>query len=307
VDANQFDNALAVLERVEQKHPATPGLAALITNAKARKAALDAETRRDQEIGEALTQAAVEFSAGRLTEARQSLERVLALAPGHQDGLSRLRQVDAAIEAQRRQAELDREAQNAIEAARRQFEDRHHDAAIASLDAFPRESAAVARARDELIARRAVIDRERQDAERRARIENARKAVAQAREALWQRQFDDTLIALDQAEALDPGNPDIAPLRARALAGREETGSRVDGERLEREALARERRRQAEALASALTQGRQALDAGDFDLAARLADEALPIDAGSDAQVLKARAIEGQTRHREAAERATRL
>jgi hypothetical protein len=243
IGEQQFVDALEVLQHVEQVSPATQGLAELLVEANAGKAALEAEAKRQTEITDKLGKALSEHARGRLAEALSLINEVLAQAPAHPDALARRQAIEAAIEAERRQQAWDQRAEAAVLVAQQQFEAGEHAAALAALESFEPKHVLTTRTRDELKAKLREIERLRQDEEQRTRAEIVRGAVERARLALQSNKFDAAVQALDEAEAIEPNNPDCAALRARVEAGREEVLRRGEHERLALEVIGEARSR----------------------------------------------------------------
>jgi hypothetical protein len=237
IAARQFVDAIEALEHVERIDPNAPGLAALLEEARAAEAAL----RLQQQITDDLARIADDVKNGRLPDALALVESVLTRAPDHAVARELRDQVRSAIEA-RRQETIAREAAAAIEAANRRFDAGEHTAAVAMLEAFTSPHASIARARDELAAKLAEIERQR-EVEQRERADAARGALERARRAIAHYEFEAALRALDETAVFDPDSPEIPALRTRAIAGLEDARRRAEHDRRAAEAIAASRGR----------------------------------------------------------------
>jgi tetratricopeptide (TPR) repeat protein len=209
----------------------------------------------------------------------------------------------AAKAEQQRVRELRRRAQKAADQARTEFAAGQHEAAIARLEQFggPHELVTVAltelRTKFEAIVRaREKEAREAAEREQKARAANVQQLIAAALTSVDAHDFDGAVATLQHADGLARLSPPIEALVRDVDAAR----SLVETHRADR----------ARAIADALSHARAHLEAGNLEDAIRSADEALALDAVSDAaQQLRLRAadaLEQQRREREARERAAR-
>ena len=237
--------------------PGTAGLTALLEEAHARQAALEAEAGRRRQVAEHLSRAASARAAGRLPDALSQAEAALRLSPDLAEALKERDLVVAAIDAARERQALDAAAAQAIVSARARFEADDHRAAIDQLEAYRPAHVDVSRAIKDLQAKLADIERQREQAQARALLDAVRAALGRARAALDADHIAASLQALDEASALDPTSAEGANLRARAL----------------------ERQGQLETIEREVARGREALANLDLELAANIAREALAIDS----------------------------
>ena len=257
IDSGEFKEAIDVLEHVQQVAPGTGGLTALLEEAHARQAALEAEAARRRQVAHHLSRAASARAAGRLPDALSQVEAALRLSPDLAEALQERELVVAAIDAARERQALDAAAAQAVASARARFEAGDHRAAIDQLEAYRPSHGDVSRAIKDLQAKLADIERQREQAQARALLDALRAALGRARAALDEDNIAATLQALDEASALDPTNAEGANLRAQAL----------------------ERQGQLETIEREVARGRQALANLDLELAATIAREALAIDS----------------------------
>ena len=256
IDSGEFNEAIDTLEHVQRVAPGAAGLAALLEEAHAAQAAVEAEAARRRQVTEHLGRAASARAAGRLPDALSQVEAALQLSPDLPEALTERALVVAAMDALREQQAADAAAAQAVASARVKFDAGDHRAAIDQLEAYRPAHLDVSRALKDLQAKLADIERQREQAQARALLDALRGALARARAALDQDNTAAALQALDEASALDPTNAEGANLRAQVL----------------------ERQDQLETIEREVARGRQALANLDLELASTIAREALAID-----------------------------
>ena len=202
-------------------------------------------------------------------------ENVLALDPAHAEARELMAEARGLIEARERERQAERRARDAVDRARREFQDGHHDESIAALEGFAPPHPIVSRALDELRAERAEFERLKREAERQ-RHREAEEAAAEkqlqiavglsrAAIALGDQRFADASSAVDAVLALDPEHPRALGLRAEIAAAlearqrQEETDRRSD----EASASAREAQRERHAAGAQLADAEAAANGWD--------------------------------------------
>ncbi|HTK30186.1 MAG TPA: hypothetical protein VL309_11560, partial [Vicinamibacterales bacterium] len=214
IKAKRFAEAINLLGEVQRTMPGAPGLEDLLRTAQAAQASAEAEARRHAEAAEKVNASGQELTRGRLTEALALVDAALALFPDYGPARARRSEIEAALEARRRQEEHDRAAAAAVDAARTLFEAGDHAKALASLDALTPPHPAAARAREELRVKLAEIERA---ADARRRLDEAGREVDRAERAFAARDFLGAINALNHADALSPGIERSSRVRARLL------------------------------------------------------------------------------------------
>jgi predicted Ser/Thr protein kinase len=240
VDAQQFVDAIEILEQA-QRRADDPALAALLTVARAGENAARAAVARQQRARALLQRAGDEAGAGRFEEGLALVDSALELMPNDADAVAARVSIVQSIETRRRQQALDEDADRAVQAARRDFDEGRHDEAFARLRAFQPGHAAIARALRELNEERDQIAR-RQDEARRAKITRVEQVLAQAREGLRQGSWSAAESAIDEGVALDPQRPEWELLRSQLSSAKAERLRRSEHEQNARGAVAAARR-----------------------------------------------------------------
>jgi len=222
----QFVDAVEILEHVQRNSQNAPGLAELMRQAQAGRAAVEDAARRTREIASILERADADVARGKLIEARSLIASALTIDPAHPEALARLRDVKNAIEGEERRKAHDRDADRAVGEARRRFDAGDHTAAIRMLQTFAPVHQATTRALDELKSTLANIERQKEEAARKREAERARREreeaeriqrgreaatlVADARTRIEAKDLSGAADRIQKALAIDPSNADAA-------------------------------------------------------------------------------------------------
>lgn len=270
LDAQSLTQALHHVDQALELQPTAPAARQLRQKVAEAIEARDRRRQRSQLIERALRTAREALTAGTPEAAIRSVSEVLAYEPGHPEASKLKQQALRAAEDRRRQEAIEREVQQAIEAARRAFAEGDHTAAIERLEPLEATHPAVAATLAELRAEAAAVKRQieiaaedlnpEQLAARQRR--EAHDYVARAREKQTEHDYPSALGLIDAALALSAEHPDATQLRA-------EIEDQRAAEEARREAEAAERRRTRQREIGAL------LDAADTALQTGTPEDAL--------------------------------
>ncbi len=240
IAAGQFVEALRALADVERVPPHKDGIAALIAEARAGQAAVEAAARRERQIADALARTSSEIDRGNLSQASAIVDDILKLAPDHPQALAKRADIAAAIERIERQQAQDREAERIARTARDRFKAGDHAGAMALLESSTPPHPTTAAALVELKSMLAEIERRRREEEER-RQALVRDAIARARAAADRTAFAEATALLEPFASSDP-------IAAETLAGILRDAAAHEARlRLEREAAERRLREEREA------------------------------------------------------------
>ena len=251
---------------------------------------------RAQLIDRALGEAREGLDAGNPEKALRAASEALAYEPTHPEALTLKRQALAAAEGRRRREAAERQARQAVEQARREFEEGDHTAAIKRLENLGSAHAIVTDTLAELRLEKSRLEREAAEtepSESERWIATQRTAID---DAVAVEHWDDAAARIRGLQARAPGTPEVAALVERVEQGQVEARRR----REVADYLSEARRRQADK---------------DFPGALAMIDAALALAPTDDETQVKAAAlrtaIETQSvadeRAREEAARALRL
>jgi serine/threonine-protein kinase len=226
-DIEAAQKLLTLIAGIDPNSSEARGLRAAIAQLEARRAA-----------DKAVTDGRHHLDAGDAAAAAQAAREALRANPTHTGAASLLRDASLLVDVQRRKAEHDRQARDAVNAARRTFDGGGHDAAIDALERFapahPDVDAAVAELRAE---RQQMRDREFALEQQAA----AELVIAQA----WLARDDlaEAAAALDRARMIAPAYPDLEKVAAAIEARRADIDARrrADEEARRQAELARAR------------------------------------------------------------------
>jgi tetratricopeptide (TPR) repeat protein len=252
----RFAEAVELLEAVGAIDPQVQGLEQLLQDARAGRAAAEGESRRQREIAQLVAQVDGVAAASRLDEALASIDAMPAWAQSHPDVVARRRDIQAKLDARRRKDELDRRADAAVEAARREFAAGAQAAAIGKLESFSPPHPVVARARDELKVKLESMQRAEREATLKTQCQEAKKQIAAGR-------FAEALDRLRDMQRTFGQVPEVKELLESARAGKEAAEARV---------------RQEREVAALLDDARRLIERKDFSGAGKRIEKALGID-----------------------------
>jgi tetratricopeptide (TPR) repeat protein len=270
--AGALEDASNRLAEVERSQPARAGVAELLREIEARRAAAIAAQNARRAADKKLAEATTEFERANYTEAKRLAEAALKQDPQHPDVDSWVRRIDAAAAAQL----ADRIATKAVARARQLFEAEDHEGALRVLREFNPPHRLVLEALEQLSEslREKEERRQRRDAEEaaRRRVETERAAAARQRAEAIRAILDRGRAHLDREDfraatesanellSLDPDSAEGKQLRADADAALRARAAREEQERIAREAEERrkEEARQAEEARKAEEDARKA-------------------------------------------------
>ena len=307
LDAQALTQALLHIDQALELRPTAPAARELRQKVAEAVEARDRRRQRAQLIDRALHTAREALAAGTPEAAIRAVSEVLAYEPAHTQATNLKQQALQAVADRRRQEAREREAQQAVESARREFAEGDHTAAIKRLEGLeithPLVASTLAELRQEAesVKRRLEMGPEEVNPEQIAALQRreATEYVNQARQKHAARDDPSALALIDAALALFEDHPDATQLREQIEAQRA-----AEEVRRESEAVEHRRVRQRE-LSAQLDSADTALQTGSPEEALRQLeridrDEATTTQATRLHELLRA----AEARHEAAQERA---